>query len=339
MARPPVRPELAQHLLREVVDRHGERDPDVGVDARARDLRAHPDHPARRVEQRAARVAVVQRGVRLDRVGDRPAARRLDLALEPGDDAGARRPLEPERVADREDRLSDCDAPRRAERERMQSRGGHVDVDDREVGRRVCADQRALGARPVGEPHVDRRRVAHHVRARHDRPVGVQHEPGARRRRLLPALRRAGWRGHLDHGRDGERDRAAPCGLGHADPVRASPDHDRGRGAGRGRRRLAGVSSSSPARSTTSTSAAPARPATRPSSTLPTGPRRLAACRRRGRALRASTSRGLAPRPRRGLYFCPSGNGVRGGSPVRSASWNRPGITRRDPVGAPEPAR
>ena len=62
-----------------------------------------------RVEQRAAAVAVVDRRVGLDHVVDREAVRRLDRALEGADDAGRDGALEPERVADRDDRVADLD--------------------------------------------------------------------------------------------------------------------------------------------------------------------------------------------------------------------------------------
>ena len=56
------------------LDRDGVADARVGAGL-ARDLRVHPDHAAFEVEQRAAGVAVVQRGVGLDRAVDREAVR------------------------------------------------------------------------------------------------------------------------------------------------------------------------------------------------------------------------------------------------------------------------
>ena len=55
--------------------RHGERHADVGVDARVGDLGVDTDHLSGLVEQRAARVAVVDGGVGLDRVGEREPVR------------------------------------------------------------------------------------------------------------------------------------------------------------------------------------------------------------------------------------------------------------------------
>ena len=55
------------------------------------DLRVDADDLAGGVEQRAAGVAGVERGVGLDHVADREAVGRLDLALERADDAGRQR--------------------------------------------------------------------------------------------------------------------------------------------------------------------------------------------------------------------------------------------------------
>ena len=61
----------------------------------------HADHLPVGVEQRAARVAGVQRGVGLDGAGDGRAVGRLEVALQRGDDPGRERVVEPEGVADR----------------------------------------------------------------------------------------------------------------------------------------------------------------------------------------------------------------------------------------------
>ena len=90
----------------------------------ARDLRVHADHPALQVEQRPARVAVVDRRVGLDRIVDREAVRRLHLAMESADDAGRDRLLEPERAADRHDAVADPELGRVAEAERSSTDAG-----------------------------------------------------------------------------------------------------------------------------------------------------------------------------------------------------------------------
>ena len=92
------------------VDRDREADPDVALGlAAGLDLRVDPDHSALGVEQRAARVAGVDRRVGLDRVGDREAVRGVDLALDGGDDPRRRRAVEAEGVADRDHRVADLD--------------------------------------------------------------------------------------------------------------------------------------------------------------------------------------------------------------------------------------
>jgi hypothetical protein len=62
-----------------------------------------------RVDQRPAGVAAVDRRVGLDHVVDRVVVGRAHLALERADDARGDRPLEPERVSDRDDGVADPD--------------------------------------------------------------------------------------------------------------------------------------------------------------------------------------------------------------------------------------
>ena len=84
----------------------------------ALDLRRDADHLAGEVEQRAAGVAVVDRGVGLDRALDRRVVGRADLTIERADDAARDGAVEPERVADRDDAVADDERARVAERER-----------------------------------------------------------------------------------------------------------------------------------------------------------------------------------------------------------------------------
>src|SRR3954470_22188862 len=84
--------QLGDHVL-DGVRRDGEADADVarlaagGRGAGRLDLRVDADHLAGAVEQRAAGVAGIDRGVGLDDVVDRVAVGRADLALEGRDDA------------------------------------------------------------------------------------------------------------------------------------------------------------------------------------------------------------------------------------------------------------
>src|SRR6478752_6758584 len=115
-------------------DRDGEAHAGVGV-ARAADLAVDADHTAVAVQQRAARVAGVDRGVRLDGVGDRVAVRGVDRAAEAGDDARRDGALEAERRADRDRLVTRLERGRIAQLERLQAvlDGARVDFEDREV--------------------------------------------------------------------------------------------------------------------------------------------------------------------------------------------------------------
>ena len=91
------------------VGRDGEADAGVGAAAVLAvdcDLHVRADDLAARVDQRAAGVAVVDRGIGLDRVRDRVAVRRLDVAVDGADDAGRDALGVAERAADRDDALT-----------------------------------------------------------------------------------------------------------------------------------------------------------------------------------------------------------------------------------------
>src|SRR3954453_22663164 len=140
-------------LLRDALD-GGRRDGEAVSVAAARvalDLRVDPDHVAVRVEQRAARVAVVDRRVGLDRARDREVVRRVDRAVERADDAGRDRALEAERAPDRDDAVADLHGVRVGELERVELALGGVDPYDRDVGRAVCADDLRPRGLAVGE--------------------------------------------------------------------------------------------------------------------------------------------------------------------------------------------
>ena len=72
-------------IERTVFDGIGEADALVAAGIAA-DLRVDADHAAVHVEQRPAGVAVIDRGIGLDRVVDREVVRRRDLAVERADD-------------------------------------------------------------------------------------------------------------------------------------------------------------------------------------------------------------------------------------------------------------
>src|SRR6185295_9613098 len=89
------------------VDGHGEADADAALAAAAagRDLGVDPDHLPGRVDERAARVARVDRRVGLQHVVDLEVVGRLDRALYGRDDAGGEGAFETEGIADGDGRI------------------------------------------------------------------------------------------------------------------------------------------------------------------------------------------------------------------------------------------
>ena len=116
----------------------------------ARDRGVDADEPAGEVDERPARVTRVDRRIRLQQPLEPRRARRLDGAIETGDDAaGHRRPAEPERIADRDHRVAQ--AERRGTPDPDRDEIPRSDPDDREValGRDTdhLAAQRAAATR------------------------------------------------------------------------------------------------------------------------------------------------------------------------------------------------
>ena len=158
------------------VDRDREADPGAGERGAVLGG-ADADHLAGAVDQRAARVLVVDRGVRLDRAGI--AARQVDPVLDGTDDADGRGAAERERVADRDHGVTDLHEVGVAERQRDQRAGVGVDLEDGDVGRRVLADHGRVQLLAAREADLDV------VGTRDDRllvsdvPGLVDHEPRA----------------------------------------------------------------------------------------------------------------------------------------------------------------
>ena len=148
--------ELRDHALGGV-DGHGEADPDAAAAPSVSICELTPITRPRASSSGPPALPRVERGVGLDHVVDREAARRGDAALQRGDDAGRQRALEPERVADRERRVADATVGGVAELERRAGRGpwGRR-AAARGRCRRPCRPARADGVL-VGERHLDRR--------------------------------------------------------------------------------------------------------------------------------------------------------------------------------------
>ena len=104
------------------VARDGEADAEVALltGVAGRNLRVDADHLAARVEQRPAGVAVVQRGVGLDRVLDREVVRRGERPVDRADDPGGHRARVAEGIADRDDGVADLRVVRVAPDERRE---------------------------------------------------------------------------------------------------------------------------------------------------------------------------------------------------------------------------
>src|SRR3954453_3228246 len=166
-------------LLRDALDRaRRDREADAVAAARvALDLGVDADHLAARVEQRPARVAVVDRRIGLDRARDREVVRGLDGAVQRAHDARGDGVLEAERAADRDGAVADLDAVRVGERQRVKLGLGRVDLDDGDVGRRVGADDLRARGLAVGEGDGDRGRAVDDVLVGGDLAARVDHKP------------------------------------------------------------------------------------------------------------------------------------------------------------------
>src|SRR6185503_9666185 len=160
-------------------------DTDVCIDGAAFYLRVDGDHTTEAVEQWSTGVAVVYGGIGLDRVRDRHSVRRVDVAPERADDPGGHRPLEPEGVSDREDRVSDLDSRRITERERVESRGRCSYPQHGKVARRVGADDLGRVGSAAAEAHTDVRRALDNVVVGHNVAARVDHKAGPKRADLL----------------------------------------------------------------------------------------------------------------------------------------------------------
>ena len=120
---------------------NGEADADVAAAAAVAICELIPITRPSTVDQRAAGVAGVDGGVRLDHVLDREAVGSLDLARERADDAGRDRAVEAERVADRHHGVADLRLGGVAERERVELVLVDVHLQQRDVVAGVLADQ------------------------------------------------------------------------------------------------------------------------------------------------------------------------------------------------------
>ena len=218
----PVR-EDALHDLPGHARGNGEADPLVAAAAR-QDGGVDADHLAACVDQRAARVAGVDRGVGLDEVLviGQPQASAADGA----DDPHGHGLADPEGVADRQHDVADLQVLGVAQDRRRQR--GVVDTQNGEVGALIRAQDAGSHLAPVGERDLDLARVLDDVVVRQDRPAIVDHDPRAQaegaplagHRELLGVVSE-----ELPEEGVGEERRIALVGLDH---LHGGDVHDRG---------------------------------------------------------------------------------------------------------------
>ncbi len=144
--------------------RHGDafrrrrRDGKADALRRQDDRRVDADHLSPRVDQRAAGVARIERGVRLQDVVEQAPRAGPHRAAEAADDAGGDGVAESVRAADRDGDLPDAQAARVAEPAPAEI--GRGDLEHGEVGIRIVADDFRARDAPIGQRDLDRRRTA-----------------------------------------------------------------------------------------------------------------------------------------------------------------------------------
>ena len=171
------------HDVPDGADRDGEPDAHVAlsIGTAGLDRRVDPDHLTLRAHQRTARVPVIQRGIGLDGVVDREAAPRAKRALDSAHDASGGAALEAEGIADRQHVVADADRGRVTERQRPQRPRARLDLEQRDVGGGILADDLRLHRVVVREADLDGVGVLDDVEVRDDVAGFVDDEAGAER--------------------------------------------------------------------------------------------------------------------------------------------------------------
>ncbi len=177
------------------VARDGKTDPFVAARV-GRNGRVDPDQLAMDIDEGAAGIAHVDRGIGLDvvlvvvRFGQVPALG--------ADDAPAHRVVEIERVADGEDLLAHLDLVRIAPGERGQI--GRVDLQHRDIRRRVRGDDAGRETPLVAQLHFDGLRVFNDVEIGDDIPVVTDDDTGAvgRHERAHPVRQAGNLEGQIE---------------------------------------------------------------------------------------------------------------------------------------------
>ena len=150
------------------------------------DRRVDADDVARRIDQRPAGIAGIERGIGLDDVVEQTSRLAAHRAAERADDARGHRMLESVRAADGDRDLADAHAEQIGEPPVAQAR--RADLEDSEIGIRVVADEFPRRRAPVRQRHLDRTGAAGYVAVGYN--IAVRGDDESRNRSL-----RAGHRG------------------------------------------------------------------------------------------------------------------------------------------------
>ena len=162
------------------IDRHGEADAGRLADL-ADDGCIQADDLTPRVEERAARIAGVDRGIGLNDSLDRPSVLGLQRAIEAADDARGQGSFETERIAEGQNLLADQTRFEESPKLRGKSfSAGDVDQEDGDIVGGVGTDELGVMLGAVEERDADRVGTLDHVKIGENMALLVDHESGAR---------------------------------------------------------------------------------------------------------------------------------------------------------------
>ncbi len=171
-ADPSIAQQAAGHELRRV-DSDGKAD-SLGRQNRRR---VHAHNTPRRIHQRPAGIAGIERGIRLNHVVDQAPGISPQGAPQRAHHARGHRGLKSVRAAERDHELSYAKLLRVAER--RGSEAGLVYAHNCKIARGIVSDSRGRHAASVRQCDVDAARVMHHVAVRENQAVGSEDEAGA----------------------------------------------------------------------------------------------------------------------------------------------------------------
>jgi hypothetical protein len=158
-----------------VIRGNREAEPDRAACRRIREnLVVDADDLAARIEQRATGIAVIDRRVGLNEFVIRTA----EIAVESADDAVCDRALQTERVADRENAVTDMDLVAVADLDRRQ-RPADVDLQKCQIEVQSLAEQAGICRGAVLQRHHDLVGVLDHVPVGDDDPARIDDRAGA----------------------------------------------------------------------------------------------------------------------------------------------------------------